>query len=214
MKQKLIRIASLLLAVTAMFTVTACGLSSEMIDEGLSILSSALEETSSPAESTTSVTTVTTLEATTITTTQTLATSKEPATALSTDATTSATTPAETTTAATTTKKTTAETTTVTTPPETTTATATTVKLWFRTKNLRDQHYEKHGREMGFASAEAYLDAANKVVYDPNALHKLSTDGDDVYYIQATNDFVVVSADGYIRTYFWPSAGIDYYNRQ
>ena len=45
-------------------------------------------------------------------------------------------------------------------------------------------------------------------------LPKEKEDGDDVYYIQDTNEFVVVSTDGYIRTYFNPDDGIDYYNRQ
>ena len=31
---------------------------------------------------------------------------------------------------------------------------------------------------------------------------------------EETNEFVVVSTDGYIRTYFNPSDGIDYFNRQ
>ena len=39
-------------------------------------------------------------------------------------------------------------------------------------------------------------------------------DGDDVYYIESTNEFVVVSKDGYLRTYFYPSDGLDYFNRQ
>ena len=39
-------------------------------------------------------------------------------------------------------------------------------------------------------------------------------DGDDVYYVESTNEFVIVSTDGYIRTYFNPDAGITYYNRQ
>lgn len=68
---------------------------------------------------------------------------------------------------------------------------------------------------MGFDSKENYLAAANKVIQNPDSLHKLETeDGDDVYYLEATNEFVIVSADGYIRTYFLPDAGIDYYNRQ
>ena len=68
---------------------------------------------------------------------------------------------------------------------------------------------------MGFADAESYLAAANAVVVNPDALHKTEKeDGDDIYYVEATNEFVVVSSDGYIRTYFNPSAGIDYYNRQ
>lgn len=85
----------------------------------------------------------------------------------------------------------------------------------FRNKNLLDQHYEKHGREMGFASAEEYEKAAAAVPNHPDVLHKIEKeDGDDVYYIEATNEFVIVSTDGYIRTYFNPDRGIDYYNKQ
>ncbi len=88
-------------------------------------------------------------------------------------------------------------------------------EITFRNENLLDQHYEKHGIEMGFASAEEYELAAYKVIIHPDTLHKIEAeDGDDVYYLEATNEFVVVSQDGYIRTYFYPSAGIDYYNRQ
>ncbi len=87
--------------------------------------------------------------------------------------------------------------------------------LKFRKKKYLDEHYEKHGVEMGFASAEDYLAAANRVLDNPNVLHKKEKeDNDDVYYVEETNEFVVVSADGYIRTYFNPNAGIDYYNRQ
>lgn len=91
----------------------------------------------------------------------------------------------------------------------------TVAEITFRNENLLDQHYEKHGIEMGFASAEEYELAAYKVIIHPDTLHKIEAeDGDDVYYLEATNEFVVVSQDGYIRTYFYPSAGIDYYNRQ
>ena len=87
--------------------------------------------------------------------------------------------------------------------------------LQFRKKKYLDEHYEKHGVEMGFKNAEEYLAAANRVVSNPKALHKKEKeDNDDVYYVEETNEFVVVSGDGYIRTYFNPSAGIDYYNRQ
>ena len=87
--------------------------------------------------------------------------------------------------------------------------------LTFRNSNRLDEHYEKHGIEMGFSSAEEYEAAARKVVLNKNALHKIEVeDGDDVYYLEATNEFVIVSPDGYIRTYFNPSGGIDYYNRQ
>lgn len=86
---------------------------------------------------------------------------------------------------------------------------------WFRTKSLRDSHFEKHGIEMGFETPEEYIEAANRVICNPNALHKLEAeDNDHIYFIEETNEFVVLSQDGYIRTYFIPSGGIDYFNRQ
>lgn len=86
---------------------------------------------------------------------------------------------------------------------------------YFRNESLLESHYEKHGIDMGFESAQAYEAAADKVVSHPDVLHKKEAeDGDDVYYVEETNEFVVISKDGYIRTYFNPSAGIDYYNRQ
>ena len=85
----------------------------------------------------------------------------------------------------------------------------------FRSNKLLNSHYDKHGREMGFDSPESYEDAASDVVNNPEALHKTEKeDGDDIYYVEKTNEFVVVSTDGYIRTYFNPSDGIKYYNRQ
>ncbi len=85
----------------------------------------------------------------------------------------------------------------------------------FRSEKLLNEHFEKHGIEMGFGSKEDYLEAANAVIQNPDSLHKPEAeDGDDVYYLEDTNEFVIVSSDGYIRTYFLPDAGIDYYNRQ
>lgn len=90
-----------------------------------------------------------------------------------------------------------------------------TTTLKCRSKSLLEQHYQKHGIEMGFASAEEYEKAAAAVPANPAALHKTEKeDGDDVYYIEATNEFVVVSTDGYLRTYFLPSAGKSYFDRQ
>ena len=87
--------------------------------------------------------------------------------------------------------------------------------LTFRNENLLNSHYEKHGKDMGFSSAKEYEKAAAAVVANSSALHKKEAeDGDDVYYIESTNEFVIVSTDGYIRTYFNPDTGIAYYNRQ
>ena len=89
------------------------------------------------------------------------------------------------------------------------------VAYYFRNDNLLEQHYEKHGVEMGFESMEAYEEAACAVIYHPDVLTKTEEeDGDYVYYVEESNEFVILSPDGYIRTYFNPSAGIDYFNRQ
>ena len=85
----------------------------------------------------------------------------------------------------------------------------------FRNQRLLNEHYEKHGIEMGFTSAEAYQAAASAVITNPNSLFKIEAeDGDGVYYLEATNEFVVLSTDGYIRTYFLPSSGKAYFDRQ
>ena len=68
---------------------------------------------------------------------------------------------------------------------------------------------------MGFDSKESYEKAACDVINNPDALHKLEgEDGDHVYYVEATNEFAILSADGYIRTYFLPGAGKAYFDRQ
>ena len=88
-------------------------------------------------------------------------------------------------------------------------------QYYFRNNKLLYEHYEKHGKEMGFASAKEYEAAASDVINNPDALFKIEAeDGDGVYYVEATNDFVIFSTDGYIRTYFHPNDGIDYFNRQ
>lgn len=93
------------------------------------------------------------------------------------------------------------------------------VEYHFRSKKLLEQHFEKHGGEFrddfGYADAYEYEKGASDVINNKNALHKTEAeDGDGVYYIEATNEFVVLSTDGYIRTYFRPNGGMDYYNRQ
>lgn len=85
----------------------------------------------------------------------------------------------------------------------------------FRKEQYLTQHFQKHGAEFPYDTEEEYLQGANKVINNPASLHKIEAeDGDDVYYLEETNEFVIVSTDGYIRTYFKPNSGIDYYNRQ
>ena len=85
----------------------------------------------------------------------------------------------------------------------------------FRNDNLLAQHFQKHGNEFSYSTKEEYEAGASAVINNPKALHKTeSEDGDDVYYVEDTNEFVVLSTDGYIRTYFKPSGGKSYYDRK
>ena len=93
------------------------------------------------------------------------------------------------------------------------------VEYHFRNEKLLNQHFEKHGSEFyddfGYITAEDYERGASDVINNPEALFKTEAeDGDGVYYIEDSNEFVILSTDGYIRTYFRPSGRIDYFNRQ
>lgn len=64
---------------------------------------------------------------------------------------------------------------------------------------------------MGFVSSEEYEMAASDAVNNPESLHKTEKeDGDDVYYKEDTNEFVIVSTDRYIRNNFNPDSGKKY----
>lgn len=87
----------------------------------------------------------------------------------------------------------------------------------FRNQDLKDEHFEKHGKYMGFKNADEYELAANDVINNKNALKKEETDqeaGNYVFYIEDTNEIVFLSSDGYIRTYFNPDSGKAYFDKQ
>lgn len=85
----------------------------------------------------------------------------------------------------------------------------------FRNAGLWEEHFEKHGEEFPYSTKEEYLEGANIMMENPDKLHKTEKeDGDDVYYLEATNEFIIVSKDGYLRTYFKPSRGKAYYDKQ
>lgn len=85
----------------------------------------------------------------------------------------------------------------------------------FRSQQLRDDHFARHGTDFNYLTADEYEAGASRVVNSSEVLHKTEKeDGDDVYYIKSTNEFVIVSTVGYLRTYFKPEDGIEYYDRQ
>ncbi len=127
--------------------------------------------------------------------------------------------PQSTATAATTTAATTSATTTA--PVESNEPEEIEILYYFRSQAQYEQHYEKHGHEFipifGEITMEEYLMYANALIQsdDEEILTKTEKeDGDFMYFRPSTEEFLVLSTDGYIRTYFIPTAGIDYWNRQ
>ena len=91
------------------------------------------------------------------------------------------------------------------------------IQYYFRSQKLFDSHYDKHGSEFGNITQEEYLQLANDLLNSDSdtVLHKKEKeDNDDVFFDTATGYFLVLSTDGYIRTFFIPDRGIDYYNKQ
>lgn len=84
----------------------------------------------------------------------------------------------------------------------------------FRSQDLYDQHYNKHGQEFGDITKEEYIILANELFTSEDALRKTEADGDLLFYDVESNTFGVLSEDGYIRTCFKPDDGIEYWNRQ
>ncbi|MBQ8170666.1 MAG: hypothetical protein IJZ95_01625 [Oscillospiraceae bacterium] len=106
--------------------------------------------------------------------------------------------------------------------PETSAPTESKVEIeyYFRSESKYTQHYEKHGDEFtpifGKITLEEYLEHANALIAseDEDILTKYSDDGDFMYFRESTGEFLVLADDGYIRTYFIPDDGIEYWNRQ
>lgn len=63
--------------------------------------------------------------------------------------------------------------------------------------------------EQYFKQAQSLTDSNSA-----NVLTKTRPNGDTIFYKQATNEFAVTDSSGSIRTYFKPTDGIDYFNRQ
>lgn len=96
-------------------------------------------------------------------------------------------------------------------------ATKGTSKTGFKTQELLDSHFEKHAAEFGNITKQQYLKGAQDLVSSKpggNILTKVRPNGDTIFYNKATNEFAVKTSDGIIRTYFKPTDGINYFNRQ
>src|SRR5262245_26144879 len=65
-------------------------------------------------------------------------------------------------------------------------------------------HFEKHGAEFGYRTADEYLQGARGLVAGGDGIETWERGGDTLYYKAATNEFGVKSRENVIRTYFKP----------
>ncbi|MBI5202494.1 MAG: hypothetical protein HY925_12960 [Elusimicrobia bacterium] len=78
-----------------------------------------------------------------------------------------------------------------------------------------EEHFKKHGAEMGLSTAEEYLAAARRLLVREGVLKKDRRSGDRLYFDPKTNEFAVLAKDGRtIRTFFKPNAGRRYWDKQ
>lgn len=77
----------------------------------------------------------------------------------------------------------------------------------FQSEALLQHHFEKHAGEFGTISIPEYLQRANTLAereLSDDVVSLLRSDGSTSKYCFSTNEFMVINADGTIRTYFKP----------
>lgn len=87
----------------------------------------------------------------------------------------------------------------------------------FASEQLLQKHYDKHLNEFGNISMQDYLERANAFADLPlseDIVQLTRSDGSISKYCFSTNEFVVVTADGNIRTYFKPKTKEAYWNEE
>ena len=80
------------------------------------------------------------------------------------------------------------------------------------------KHFTDHGKNMGFESQESYKQHAIKfanTVDKTNCVSFVDSKTGATYkYNKLTNEFAIITKDGYVATYFKPKDGYDYYKKQ
>ena len=89
--------------------------------------------------------------------------------------------------------------------------------IGFASRQKLVDHYKKHGREFGAITMEQYLRKAQELRDRPAGgaiLESVRPDGVVSRYDREMGDFLAFNRDGIIRTYFRPTDGEKYYQRQ
>jgi pyocin large subunit-like protein len=88
----------------------------------------------------------------------------------------------------------------------------------FETPADLTDHFDKHRGEFGALTEADYAALAEAFCCGSLGAHTeehvRTTDGAILRYNRVTNEFGVLGSDGYIKTYFKPSAGRGYYQRK
>ena len=87
----------------------------------------------------------------------------------------------------------------------------------FASEQVFQKHYDKHQHEFGEISMQEYLELANTLAVAPvsdDVVQLVRSDGSISKYCFSTNEFVVVTADGKIRTYFKPADKEAYWDEE
>lgn len=88
------------------------------------------------------------------------------------------------------------------------------INITFESPELLKRHYEKHQGEFGDITEAEYLDGANQLYREAlsdDVEQIMRSDESISKYKFSTNEFLVVTKDGKIRTYFKPEKGSDYW---
>ena len=88
------------------------------------------------------------------------------------------------------------------------------IDTWGNPNTLND-HFLRHGGDFNSPNEEAYAEQAHEFYQNrANYQVKIAEDGTIRVYDSSTNTFGSYNADGTTRTFFKPSGGQDYFDRQ
>ncbi len=90
---------------------------------------------------------------------------------------------------------------------------------WARDFNKKtlDRHFDDHGKSLNFDSRECYKQHAIKFAntIDKNNCESFVGKNQSTYkYNKKTNEFAIITKNGYVVTYYKPTGGYKYYKEQ
>lgn len=91
------------------------------------------------------------------------------------------------------------------------------IEVRFETPEKMQKHYDKHIDKYGNISISEYIALANELVNakDTDDIERIvRSDESTAIYRFSTNDFLVITKDGYIRTFFKPDDGEAYWREE